>query len=74
MPYWDWARKNVSPFPKAALNSTALPNSKDFFKSPDFKVPQMTNHPKKDDYNPLFTFPFPKDTIAELKTVRMILY
>jgi hypothetical protein len=73
MPYWDWARRDVSPFPKAALNSTAYPNNKDFFKSPNFKGPQMTPDPKvKDDYNPLFTFPFPKDTIKELKTVSMI--
>jgi len=60
MPYWDWARKDVTIFPEEALNNTT-----------DFTGPPSTAsvHPK---YNPLFQAPFqdkvPKEITSGYKT------
>jgi hypothetical protein len=58
MPYWDWARKDVTIFPEEALNNTT-----------DFTGPPSTAsvHPK---YNPLFQAPFQDKVPKEITSVR----
>lgn len=55
MPYWDWARNNVSIFPEEALSNEI-----------SFSGPPSGNsvHPK---YNPLFQAPFHKDVPKDIK-------
>lgn len=54
MPYWDWARKNVSIFPEEALSNEI-----------SFSGPPSRNsvHPK---YNPLFQAPFHEGACAKI--------
>lgn len=71
IPYWDWARRNVPPFPLAALTDDT--NPKNFYKSNGFKEPQlMEGSSVRSNYNPLFAYKFADQAPDDVKTVSMI--